>query len=75
MWTFKAGLTEDDCEEVAVVAPGAVPEGLPDLVRVAHVLLLHVGSVLALQRAGDQRSVELLQLRLDLVDAAKWEGK
>ena len=43
--------------------------------RVAHVLLLHVGGVLALQRAGDQRGVELLQLRLDLVDAVEQEGE
>ena len=62
-------LTEDGSEEVAVVAPGAVPECLPDLVRVAHVLLLHVGRVLPLQRPRDQRRVELLQLGLDLVDA------
>ena len=43
-------------------------DNLPDLVRVAHVLLLHVGRVLALQRTGDQRRVELLQLGLALVE-------
>ena len=73
MWDTYFGLTQDDSEEVAVVASRAVPEGLPDLVRVAHVLLLHVGRVLTLQRARDQRRVEVLQLGLDLVDAGRQE--